>query len=222
MDPGRALSRSPRSSPLSPHRKRLASTFRELQVDTDSGGGGAGVGADGFAPSTKLQAGGRNGLLQRRAAGALSPLSRGVRSGSDGGFDLAPLRLPPSAAARQAAPDPGTPFPSERFTHTTYTTYVKGTKYTRYEIRDAPFVEPSFGQARPNLYQTTYKTLRKSADGRDTWYSQVHIWYNSGGGSADSPGTPSTPKRKVRSIDGLQQGQISPRRFSTDMLSSPI
>lgn len=71
--------------------------------------------------------------------------------------------------------EPGTPFSQDRYQHTTYTTYVKGTKYTRYEItkkRHRPFDL----DLRPDIFQTTYKTMKLNTVGKPSWYTHVTLW----------------------------------------------
>jgi hypothetical protein len=127
------------------------------------------------------------------------------------GIDTGP---PAGNNRRRADSGPGTPFPSERFTHVTYTTYCKGTTYTNYVIREA--AGPAMFQLdRPRglILQTTYKTLKQNTEGENTWFTQIHSWMTcdpmDGG-----PTVPSSPRRRLRSIAGLERGQLSPRRFS--------
>ncbi len=109
---------------------------------------------------------------------------------------------------------PHTPFPSERFSHVTYTTYCKGTTYTSYIIQDAP-APAAFQLERPKgrIFQTTYKTLKQSEEGENTWFTQIHSWMTEETMDG-SPTVPSSPRRRLRSIAGLERGQLSPRRFS--------
>jgi hypothetical protein len=119
--------------------------------------------------------------------------------------------------------DPGTPYGSDRYGHTTYTTYKNGTKYTRYvirKLREKPF--SLFD--RPNIFQTTFKTMKVGdavSKKNITWYTHVHIWMKEEGNLREGGSTPpSTPR--LRAISDLERGQISPRRFSLHGLSSPV
>ena len=108
-----------------------------------------------------------------------------------------------------------TPFPLEKFSHTTYTTFHKGVTYTRYVIREA-IPQPAFFQSnypKSLIMQTTYKTLKQNAQGKNSWFTQIHSWMTED--PLDGSLTvPSSPRRRLHSIAGLQQGQLSPKRFS--------
>ena len=159
---------------------------------------------------------------------ALSPRSR---SSSRNSPRLKPISSPPrssrkslsspyrnlsintSSARSRSDSEAHTPFPSEKYTHTTFTTYVEGTTYTRYVIHEAP--KPEFQLSRPKglVMQTTYKTLTRNEEGENTWYTQIHNWISVRKGDG-TPTVPSSPRRKLRSIKALDAGQLSPRRFS--------
>ena len=133
--------------------------------------------------------------------------SAGLRRGKPSPLILTPARM-------RVDSDPHTPFPSERFSHVTYTTYYKGTTYTRYVIQEVPRSgEFQLDSPKSLIHQTTYKCLQLNPDGGKSWFTQIHSWMNdnSGNGTATTPGS---PKRKLRSIEGLALGQLSPKRFS--------
>ena len=117
--------------------------------------------------------------------------------------------------------DPGTPYNSDRYSHTTFTTYKKGTKYTRYVIRKVPRRAFNLDQ-RPDIFRTTFKTLKLDDAGKATWYTRVHVWMNDTDNKKSTPECPSSPSPRMRAISDLERGQMSPRRFSLDGLSSPL
>ena len=143
-------------------------------------------------------------------------------------ISTSPSKLTRSDSISSDFSDPGTPFRSDRYGHTTYTTYVKGTKYTRYVIRKLT-CKPFDLDQRGHIYQTTFKTMKLNTNdtetgkrNKPTWYTHVHIWMKDKGNNVTgAKGTPpSTPR--LRAISDLERGQISPRRFSLDGLSSPL
>ena len=116
---------------------------------------------------------------------------------------------------------PGTPYSTDKYTHTTYTTYATDsngiqTKYTRYDIRRS--VAKFELDQRTNIYQTTFKTMHSNQHKGvpPSWYTTVQLWTL----EQKHGETPSTPR--MRAIGDLARGQLSPRRFSLDGLSSPI
>ena len=70
--------------------------------------------------------------------------------------------------------EPGTPYASDRYTHTTYTTYCQGTAYTRYSINKKKQRRFELNE-RNEIMSTTFKTLKLNSKNIPTWYTSVTV-----------------------------------------------
>ena len=70
--------------------------------------------------------------------------------------------------------EPGTPYASDRYTHTTYTTYCQGTAYTRYSIHKKKQRRVDLDE-RNEIMSTTFKTLKLNSKNIPTWYTSVTV-----------------------------------------------
>ena len=84
-------------------------------------------------------------------------------------------------------------------------TKLISTNYTKYLIK--PRSPSSKWDLKRRNDQTNYRTTYRRRKG-STWYTTVHVWST----NANSP--ENSPVRKVRTIRGLQDSAMSPRKFS--------